>query len=87
MVELPDIEADIDVPNGRPRATLDARDLPPPQPLQQTLERLVELDDDVVLVQMNDRAPKHLYPKLTERGYEYGTTEVDAGVVTAIWRE
>ena len=87
MVELTDIEADLAAPTDRPSETLDVRDLPPPKPLQNTLERLAELDDEVVLVQVNDRAPKHLYPKLTERGHEYATAEVDAGVVTAIWWE
>jgi uncharacterized protein (DUF2249 family) len=66
--------------------TLDVRELPPPQPLQTTLERLSELDDDTVLVQLNDRAPQHLYPKLDDRGYAYETVESDGAVVTAIWR-
>ena len=73
-----------DAPQNRPREVLDVRDLPPPQPLTNTLERVVDLDG--VLVQVNDRAPQHLYPKLTDRGYAYDTVETDAGVVTAIWR-
>jgi hypothetical protein len=44
------------------------------------------MDDESVLLQYNDRAPQHLYPKLDERGYEYATKETPAGVVTAIWR-
>ncbi|QLD91295.1 DUF2249 domain-containing protein [Natronomonas salina] len=64
----------------------DARELPPPEPLTQTLERLPELDAETVLVQLNDREPKLLYPKLDDRGYEYDTVEVDAGVVTVVWR-
>jgi TusA-related sulfurtransferase len=75
-----------DAPAGRPFETLDARELPPPQPLQNTLERLVDLDDETILVQINDRAPQHLYPKLDNRGYEYETIETDDGVVTVIWR-
>lgn len=71
-------------PTDRLAATLDARDLPPPQPLQNTLERLAALDDDTVLVQLNDRRPQHLYPKLEDRGYAYESVEDDA-VVTAIW--
>ncbi|WP_121823440.1 DUF2249 domain-containing protein [Halostella salina] len=85
---MPDLEtrlAGTDVPGDRPRETLDARDLPPPQPLQRTLELLPELDDGTVLVQFNDRAPQHLYPKLGDRGYEYETVGEDP-VVTAIWR-
>ncbi|MDX1747446.1 MAG: DUF2249 domain-containing protein, partial [Halobacteriales archaeon] len=60
-------------------------ELPPPQPLQNTLERLTELDTGTILVQLNDRAPQHLYPKLTDRGYEYETVEIDGVVVTVIW--
>ena len=73
-------------PSDRPREVFDARRLPPPQPLQRTLERLTELADDVVLLQRNDRAPQHLYPLLDDRGYAHETVEVDGEVVTAIWR-
>ena len=72
-------------PASAPRERLDARDLGPPEPLKQTLELLTELDDDTVLVQCNDRAPQHLYPKLDDRGYAYGTVELDEAVVTVIW--
>jgi uncharacterized protein (DUF2249 family) len=64
---------------------LDARELPPPQPLQRTLERLAELESETVLVQLNDRAPQHLYPKLEERGYAYETVERDDVVRTVVW--
>lgn len=80
-----DLEA-LGAPLDRPRETLEAAELPPPQPLRNTLERLAELDDDVVLIQYNDRKPQHLYPKIEDRGYEYATKETPAGVVTAIWR-
>lgn len=73
-------------PTDRPRETLDARDLPPPRPLSDTLERLADLDDGTVLVQINDRVPQHLFPELDDRGYAYGTAEADDAVVTAIWR-
>ncbi|WP_135822818.1 DUF2249 domain-containing protein [Halostella litorea] len=85
---MPEPEAALsgtDAPTDRPRETLDARELPPPQPLQRTLELLPELDDGTVLVQFNDRAPQHLYPKLADRGYEYETVGEDP-VVTAIWK-
>lgn len=72
-------------PTDRPRETLDARDLPPPEPLQKTLERLAEIDADTVLLQRNDRAPQHLYRKLADRGYEYETIERDDVVTTVIW--
>jgi len=76
---------DLSAPNGRPTETLDVRSLGPPKPLKQTLERLTEVDDDVVFVQYNDRAPQHLYPKLDDRGYEYDTVETERATVTAIW--
>jgi TusA-related sulfurtransferase len=76
---------DTEAPPDRPHETMDARDLPPPQPLQNTLERLVELDDETVLVQLNDRAPQHLYPKLADRGYQYETLDTELGVITVIW--
>jgi len=74
-----------DAPADAPTDLLDARDLPPPKPLRETLERLADLDDGVVLVQVNDRAPQHLYPRLDERGYAYETVDVDGDVVTVVW--
>lgn len=87
MEAVTDYIAATAAPTHGPSEFLDARALPPPQPLQQTLERLVELDEDTVFVQLNDRAPQHLYPQLTERGYQYETIEADAGTVTVIWRD
>ncbi|MFB6121393.1 MAG: DUF2249 domain-containing protein [Halobacteriaceae archaeon] len=75
---------DTDAPDGT-RTRLDVRELPPPEPLAETLERVEEMDPGTVLVQLNDRAPQHLYPKLIDRGYEYETVETADAVVTAIW--
>jgi uncharacterized protein (DUF2249 family) len=72
-------------PEGRPTEVIDLRELPPPEPLQRTLEAVPELGE-TVLLQLNDRAPKLLYPKLDDRGYQYDTVTVEEGVVTAIWR-
>ncbi len=66
--------------------TLDVRELGPPQPLVTTLETLEEMDESV-LIQYNDRAPQHLYPKLTDRAYQYETIETENAVVTVIWSE
>ncbi|MFB6169226.1 MAG: DUF2249 domain-containing protein [Haloferacaceae archaeon] len=77
--------SETDAPEDRPCETIDTRELPPPEPLRTTLERLAETDDGVVLVQVNDRRPQHLYPKLDDRGYEYETVESGPGVVTVIW--
>jgi len=77
---------ELDLPADAETVRLDVRDLGPPGPLKETLEALAEMDDEVVLIQVNDRAPQHLYPKLDDRGYEYGTVEAIDAVVTAVWR-
>lgn len=87
MIDIPDVVAETAAPADHFWETLDAQELPPPQPLQNTLERLTDLGDETLLVQLNDRAPQHLYPKLSDRGYAYETIEADEMVVTVIWRE
>jgi TusA-related sulfurtransferase len=77
---------ELDVPADAGTVRLDVRDLGPPGPLKETLETLAETDDGIVLVQVNDPAPQHLYPKLDDRGYEYGTVETNDAVVAAVWR-
>lgn len=77
----------VDGAPDQPYETLDARELPPPKPLRNTLETLAELDDSVSLVQLNDRRPQHLYPKLADRGYRYETLDDEKAVVTVIWKE
>ncbi|WP_458189069.1 DUF2249 domain-containing protein [Haladaptatus sp. NG-WS-4] len=74
-----------EIPSHRPHELLDVRTMGPPHPLKATLETLTELEENVVLVQLNDRPPQHLYPKLGDRGYEHATLELDDAVVTAIW--
>ncbi|WP_435129878.1 DUF2249 domain-containing protein [Halobaculum sp. D14] len=86
MVDVSEAVDASDAPPGQTRETLDVRELPPPQPLQRTLERCAELDEDAALVQLNDRAPQHLYPRLSDRGFEYDTVEAADAVVTVIWR-
>ena len=76
-----------DAPSDRPREMLEVRELGPPKPLTETLETLADLNDRTVLVQVNDRAPQHLYPKLTDRGYEFETVTDDEIVVTIIWQD
>ncbi|MFC3476746.1 DUF2249 domain-containing protein [Halobacterium litoreum] len=84
--DVEDALAATDAPTDRPRERLDVRELGPPEPLVETLETLSELGD-AVLVQVNDRAPQHLYPKLRERGYEFESADCGDCVVTAIWRD
>lgn len=86
MEQLDSFVSETAAPANRPTKTLDTRELPPPQPLRTTLEQLAELSEDTILVQLNNRAPQHLYPKLDDRGYEYETIETDDGIVTVIWR-
>lgn len=75
-----------DAPVERPIETLDVRDLGPPKPLTETLETLVDLPDETVLLQLNDRAPQFLYPKLKERGYHFETVAGNDETITAIWK-
>ncbi|SDX91878.1 DUF2249 domain-containing protein [Halobellus clavatus] len=77
--------AHFDVPSDRAVDFLDARDLPPPEPLQETMTRLADLDGETVFVQLNDRVPQFLFPKLDEQGVAYETVETDDGALTAIW--
>lgn len=72
------------VPDRPQTETLDVRELPPPKPLQETLEALADLGDDAVLIQINDRLPQHLFPKLEDRGFEFESAGEEP-VYTAIW--
>jgi uncharacterized protein (DUF2249 family) len=78
--------AETNAPSTTVHDVLDVRELPPPEPLKVTLEALAELDGDGVVVQVSDRVPQHLYPRLDDRGFTYDTVERDDRVVTAIWR-
>ena len=78
--------AEADAPTARAIDFLDARDLPPPEPLTKTLNRLATLDEETVFVQLNDRTPQFLFPKLDDRGFLYDSVETDEGTLTAIWR-
>ncbi|MDZ7850531.1 MAG: DUF2249 domain-containing protein [Halodesulfurarchaeum sp.] len=73
------------VPEEREQTVIDVRELPPPEPLQETLGTLGETETDGLLVQINDRQPQHLFPMLEERGYEYESTGSDPAY-TAIWK-
>ena len=73
------------VPTDREPTIVDVAASPPPKPLTRTLRVLGELSDDEVIVQVNDRVPTGLYPKLDERGASYATVERGESVLTAIW--
>lgn len=85
MPEIEPILERADVSEERPTEVLDVRNLGPPEPLSRTLERLAELPSETVLVQLNDRAPQFLYPKLEDRGYGYETFEAAESTVTVIY--
>lgn len=73
------------VPSDREPTVVDVRDLPPPEPLQETLGTLEKMDGGELLIQINDRQPQHLFPMLEERGHEYESTGDDPAY-TAIWK-
>ena len=75
-----------DAPTTDQIVELDVRELGPPKPLTETLERLETMDSGV-LVQYNDRVPQFLSPKLEDRGYTFETVETADAVVTTIWKE
>jgi len=81
-----DLLAETDAPDDRPTETIDVRRAGPPAPLVETLETLADLDDATVLVQRNDRVPRHLFPKLDGRGYASDTVEADDEAITVVWR-
>lgn len=85
MVDVQSLLAETDAP-AADHETLDVRDLPPPEPLKRTLERVEALDGGV-LVQVNDRVPQHLFPRLEDRGFAHDTVERAEDVVTVVWRE
>lgn len=76
-----------DAPTDGETVSLDVRNLGPPKPLRETLERVETLGDADVLVQYNDRTPQFLFPRLEDRGFAYAAVETDAtdATVTAIW--
>jgi hypothetical protein len=80
----PRVLAETEAPTDAPVERIDVRSLGSPKPLANTLETLADLDDDVVLVQDNDRPPQHLYPELDDRGCAYETVETDDATVTVI---
>ncbi|MDP4219694.1 MAG: DUF2249 domain-containing protein [Bacteroidota bacterium] len=55
---------------------LDVSGLEPPEPMMRILATLPTLDEGTSLLVHHHREPKMLYPHLTERGYEWITTEL-----------
>ncbi len=64
-----------DVPTDDEVVVLDVRGLEPPEPMIRTLEALEALPRGKTLVQINERVPQFLIPKLAERGFTYEVRE------------
>lgn len=54
---------------------IDVRDLDPPEPMVRTLDALSRLPRGKTLVQLNERVPQFLLPKLQQRGFVYEIRE------------
>lgn len=67
------------VPDGA--VVLDVRGLEPPEPMVRTLAALERLEPDGVLVQINERIPRFLLPRLEERGFKYRLRQQGPDVV------
>lgn len=62
---------------AKPTIELDARDLEPPEPMQQALAALAVLKPGEQLRMLHHREPFPLYAMLRERGFTYRTTQLD----------
>lgn len=71
---------------GPDLVVLDVRGLEPPEPMVRTLEALERLPDGSALLQLVDRVPKFLLPKLTERGFAYRIVSEAPGQVRVLIR-
>lgn len=64
--------------------TIDVRNLEPPEPFQRTMELVHDMKDGDILVQINDRQPQLLFPKLDALDLKYEVEEHDDIVKTVI---
>lgn len=74
------------VPDAETTKTIDVRALAPPEPLTETMDAIADLAPGELLVQVNDRVPQHLFPRLDDHGIEYESVETEEAVLTALWR-
>ncbi|MBK1673405.1 hypothetical protein CKO35_08795 [Ectothiorhodospira shaposhnikovii] len=71
----------------RPLHVLDVRDLPPPEPMEQVLERLPGLTPGEILCMRHRREPFPLYPILRDMGFQWQVrTPVHVPFEILIWR-
>lgn len=71
---------------SRPTVVLDVRGLEPPEPMTRTLEALDRLPPGGTLLQINERVPRFLLPRLAERGFAAEVTERADGEVHVLIR-
>ena len=64
---------------------LDVRGLDPPEPMMRTLAALENLPVDGTLVQVNERIPQFLIPRLAELGFEHSIREDEGGGVVRVF--
>ena len=65
---------------------LDVRGMEPPEPMAHTLAALETLPAGKTLLQINERVPQFLLPRLSELGFEYTIREQEEGVVRVFIR-
>ncbi|AGA32933.1 hypothetical protein TVNIR_1260 [Thioalkalivibrio nitratireducens DSM 14787] len=66
---------------------LDVRDLPPPEPMQQVLDRLPELAPGDLLRMLHRRDPYPLYPILKDMGFAHTVRHrLEVPFEILIWR-
>lgn len=65
---------------------LDVRGMEPPEPMVRTLSALETLPPGGTLLQINERVPAFLLPRLAELGFEHQVREQEEGVVRVFIR-
>ncbi|HEX7128151.1 MAG TPA: DUF2249 domain-containing protein [Thermodesulfobacteriota bacterium] len=65
---------------------LDVRGLEPPEPMTRTLEALERLPEHASLLQINERVPRFLLPRLAERGFAWEILHESADEVRVMIR-
>lgn len=73
--------AAVPVPEDAPLVVIDVRGMEPPEPMVRTLAALEELPHGKTLLQINERVPQFLLPRLEELGFTYKIVEQAEGVV------
>lgn len=90
----PDAAAAAPVPTPSPPAAdpaesivvLDVRGMEPPEPMVRTLAALESLPPESTLLQINERVPQFLLPKLAELGFSHEVRIQEEGVVRVFIR-